>query len=192
MDNPSRSDLTRARLVDAAIAILADRGYRGLTFVEICRRCDLSRGAIHHHYASLTDLLVDVVREIGSRIARGIETMEGGNLPPEELYSLGIDFVWRQLHTADFAALVQIRTAIPTSPELKERVRDEVRRIHEDWYVQADKLATARRASVDPGVTRIILSALTGASLIDAAIGEPSSDPDREQFRSTLKTLVLR
>ncbi len=192
MENPSRSDLTRSRMIEAAIGILAQRGIRGLTFVEICRRCELSRGAIHHHYRDLPALLVDVVCTIGERISSGVDLMADHEVGDNTAYETGIDFVWKQLHTPEFAALMQIRTAIPTSPELQGSVRDELALVHKKWHAQADALAQTTTSNADPVVTRIVLTALTGASVIDAAIGAPANDPERQRFRSTLKTLVLR
>ena len=192
MDNVSRSDQTRARLVEAAIGILAERGYRGLTFVEVCRRAELSRGAIHHHYSGINELLVDVVREIGERVLGGTAGQTISDAPASEVFAAGIDLVWNQMQTREFRALVQIRTAISTSEELLGSVRDEVRNVHKDWYAKVDAISAAASSRADPGVGRIVMSALAGAALIDMAIEPPCADPARDQFRSALKRLVLR
>jgi AcrR family transcriptional regulator len=56
---PPRSDgqVTAARLLDAAAAVCAERGFDGSTLAEIAARADLTPTAIYNHYGSREDLL---------------------------------------------------------------------------------------------------------------------------------------
>src|SRR5512139_2747798 len=60
---------TRARLLDATTACLADLGWAGLSTTEVARRAGVSRGAQQHHYptkmvlvAAALEHLVDQLR----------------------------------------------------------------------------------------------------------------------------------
>lgn len=192
MDNVSRSDVTRRKLVDSAIEILAERGYRGLTFVEVCRRAELSRGAIHHHYDGVTDLLIDVVQKVGDRIVETTTDLPSQPMPASELFAACIDFVWAQLHTTELRALAQIRAAIPTSADLQGEVLAKVRDVHQMLYDQIESITREGSSRANPAVARIVVSALSGAAQLDAAINPPAQDPEREDFRRALKELVLR
>ena len=72
-----RTAATRERLLDATIATLLERGYRGTSTPEICRRAGVSRGAQLHHYptkealvaAAVDHLLQRRVSELASRLA---------------------------------------------------------------------------------------------------------------------------
>ncbi|MDX2165897.1 MAG: TetR/AcrR family transcriptional regulator [Deltaproteobacteria bacterium] len=46
----------RARLTAATIASLIEKGYARTTAVEVCARAGVTRGAFHHHFASLSAL----------------------------------------------------------------------------------------------------------------------------------------
>ena len=70
LKNEERVTATRARLIDAAIHALAEIGYNRTTFVEVSRRSELSRGAIHHHFESIPDLMAAVTRDISKRIQK--------------------------------------------------------------------------------------------------------------------------
>ena len=72
LKNEERVTATRARLIDAAINALAEIGYHRTTFVEVSRRSELSRGAIHHHFESIPDLMAAVTRDISDRIQRSV------------------------------------------------------------------------------------------------------------------------
>lgn len=192
MDNGTRSDATKGRLVDAAIDLIADKGVQGASFAEICRRCELSRGAIHHHYASLPALLVDVVRTIGDRIRAGAFAGIDSLGPDQDVYEFGIDYVWQQMQTAEFMALSQIRSTVSVDESLKGEVRRELREVHQWWMEQANNVSGLGSDNADPQTTMIILTALMGTHLIDAAMGPPVEDRDRHAYRAKLKDLVLR
>ena len=51
------SDLTRRLLLDAVEVVLLERGYQGLTVMNISNRAGVSKGMIKHHFGSLANLL---------------------------------------------------------------------------------------------------------------------------------------
>lgn len=51
-----RGDATRQQLLDAAAAVLTERGYAGATTKEIARRAGVSEGTIYRHYADKREL----------------------------------------------------------------------------------------------------------------------------------------
>lgn len=192
MDNESRSDATKGRLIQAAIESLAESGLEGTNFSEICRRSGLSRGAIHYHFASLSELLVDVIRVAGERIRDQAEIDFESLGPQADIYEEGIDFVWRLLHSNECSAFRRLLGSAGVSRDLQGDARREMKEVHQWLYEVADRLAGLGSAAADPYVTRIILSSLTGALIADEAIGPPESDPERLAFRAKLKELVLR
>lgn len=47
---------TRQRILDAACAVFGQKGYRGATHVEICRRAGTNTAAINYHFGSKEEL----------------------------------------------------------------------------------------------------------------------------------------
>lgn len=72
-----RTAATCERLLDATVASLIERGYRGTSTPEICKRAGVSRGAQLHHYptkealvaAAVDHLLQRRVAELQDRLA---------------------------------------------------------------------------------------------------------------------------
>jgi len=56
-----RTEETRNALIDATIATLLELGSAGATVSEICRRAEVTSGALHHHFGSKGGLMAAVV-----------------------------------------------------------------------------------------------------------------------------------
>ncbi len=194
MKNEERVTATRAKLIDAAISALAEIGYHRTTFVEVSRRSQLSRGAIHHHFDSIADLMAAIVQDLVLRIradvTQGLQDIAEGTDP----YDVGVDFFWAQMSGPNYLALNQIRSAITTDPELREAVYADVTEGTQWLEHQASELVSEspEAQNIDPTIMQVVLTTLSGAASCDAAMGTPQEDPDRLRFRATLKRMAKR
>src|SRR5687768_7413604 len=59
-------DLTRDRLVEAAAAVFAERGYDGAGVQEIARRAGLTTGAIYGRFSGKAELLREAIARCSS------------------------------------------------------------------------------------------------------------------------------
>ena len=70
----------RASLLDAADALLAERGARGVTLRDVARVAGVSHAAPYHHYASLDELLAAVAERgfdvLGDAVARAVDVAD--------------------------------------------------------------------------------------------------------------------
>ncbi|MEU2559102.1 TetR/AcrR family transcriptional regulator [Streptomyces longispororuber] len=70
-----RSRATRQRLLEAAVACLAEHGWTGSTVTVVAERAGVSRGAAQHHFPTREDLFtaaVEYVAERRSEALRGL------------------------------------------------------------------------------------------------------------------------
>jgi AcrR family transcriptional regulator len=106
-----RSDSTKTRLADAAIESLVDRGWAATTVVEVCARAGVTRGAFHHHYDGLAELLADALRRLyDDLVARS------GDWRVDVAGRL--DAAWSALATPNFKAVIEVWLAMANDPEL--------------------------------------------------------------------------
>ncbi|MDV9189486.1 TetR/AcrR family transcriptional regulator [Streptomyces sp. SR27] len=72
-----RSRATRQRLLEAAVACLAEHGWAGSTVAVVAERAGVSRGAAQHHFPTREDLFtaaVEYVAEERSQALREVRT----------------------------------------------------------------------------------------------------------------------
>ncbi|MEH6557379.1 MAG: TetR/AcrR family transcriptional regulator [Oceanicoccus sp.] len=62
--NDTRSSATKARLINSTIESLVEIGFTKTTGVEVCRRAQLTRGALNHHFPDFSALLVETLQSI--------------------------------------------------------------------------------------------------------------------------------
>ena len=65
----------RARIIEAAIGLLGERGYYGFTIQELGRRCGLSNPGLLHYFPSKLDVLLQVLAELEARESEFMEPL---------------------------------------------------------------------------------------------------------------------
>lgn len=69
----ARSGEMKRRILDAAFAVLKERGFAGFTTPEVARRAGVSRGAQVHHFPSKNDLVTAAMEHVfGIALADGL------------------------------------------------------------------------------------------------------------------------
>jgi AcrR family transcriptional regulator len=89
-----RSERTRARLIDAARELFADRGYAAVPVEEVVRRAGVTRGALYHQFpGGKEDLFAAVFDHVEEEVMAGIAETLGDSLPDDPLAGMraGVD-----------------------------------------------------------------------------------------------------
>lgn len=106
-----RTEATRARLVAAAIDCLIERGWAATTAVEVCSRAGVTRGALMHHYPSLSALLADALAALYSELS-------APRNPVDSLVAL-VDNLWARVSMPEFKAVIEAWLAATNDPDLR-------------------------------------------------------------------------
>lgn len=159
-----RTALTTERLLDATIKTLIERGYRGTSTVEVCKRAGVSRGAQLHHYptkqalvsAAVDHLLSQRVTDLTERLARAPQ----GLLDLEDAAS----FLWKVYTGETFYAWLEIVVAARTDEELRVLVAELDARLvsRAQELVQTFLLTWVTEREEVAAMTRLILAIFDG------------------------------
>jgi len=80
---------TRGRLLQAAAAVFAERGYDGTRVADIASAAGVSNGAMYSHFASKADLLVNALRKHGRRMLADLFAADPDRSVTELLLAIG-------------------------------------------------------------------------------------------------------
>ncbi|MCW1382758.1 TetR/AcrR family transcriptional regulator [Novosphingobium sp. KCTC 2891] len=134
-----KSARTRQRLVESAIDCLVEGGFTGLTTQQAAERSGVSRGAMHHHFATRMDLAAAVVDHVFYRrmelfLDDYLGTVVGAN--DGDLLEFGTAAHWRSVQTREYAAYVELAVAARTDAELNRVFEPAARRYDEVWITE--------------------------------------------------------
>ena len=165
---------TKARILDAAEEVFAQRGFEGASTREIAARADVNISSLHYHWASKETLYVAVFRDVFERILAHLESTITPLLAseaPREADGDVVDRIMRELF--DFFA------GQPTIPRLLLRRIVEVGGL--DYGLERDVLGPAwehfttwtRRANLDDAAARLFMLTMHSVVMIYALDSGP-------------------
>lgn len=134
-----KSAQTRLKMLEAAVDCLVTGGYAGLTTAQVAERAAVSRGAMHHHFATRIELVAAVVDHIFyQRIRLFLDDYLAAMAQrgDEELIDLATQAHWRSVQTREYAAYVELAVAARTDPELNAAFEPAARRYDEVWTAE--------------------------------------------------------
>jgi AcrR family transcriptional regulator len=175
--NAARSAATQARLLDATIECLIERGWAATSTTEVVRRAGVSRGAQVHHFPTKDDLVLAAIEHLlERRIAEFQATF--ADLPAgERSPATAMRLMYEKCFRATFEPWLELVVAARTDPALHARFVQLEARFFET------ALATFRDlfpvAAADAGFARVglrlafsVLDGLAIGRLIDTADDE--------------------
>jgi AcrR family transcriptional regulator len=172
--NAARSAATQARLLDATIECLIERGWAATSTTEVVRRAGVSRGAQVHHFPTKDDLVLAAIEHLlERRIAEFQATfadLPAGKRSP----AMAMRLMYEKCFRASFEPWLELVVAARTDPALHARFVQLEARFFET------ALATFRDlfpvAAADAGFARVglrlafsVLDGLAIGRLIDTA-----------------------
>lgn len=130
---------TRLRMLEAAVDCLVEGGYTGLTTAQVAERAGVSRGAMHHHFATRMDLVGAVVEHVFYQRMRlflddYIATM--AQRRDALLIDLATEAHWRSVQTREYAAYLELAVAARTDAELNAAFEPAAGRFDEVWTAE--------------------------------------------------------
>lgn len=158
----SKSDISRARILDAAAKMFRQKGYAATTLIEIARAAGMQAGSLYYHFGSKDELLEEVL-DIGMR--RVHEAVEDSQkcLPTDSSHRDRIR-VAVEAHLATLlkhddytSANIRIFGQVPEEVQLHHiRQRDAYAELWRHILSKAQK-SGALRSDIDLGLVRMLL-----------------------------------
>jgi len=132
-----KSRQMRGRLVEAAIACLAETGFERTSIKRVVARAGVSQGALQHHFPTKEDLIVAVVDRLLERsISETLRFVDEERGNPRAVEAITMRIWTHLIDTKPYRALLEILMAARTDEALRVRVAPNLQR----WNAAIDAL----------------------------------------------------
>ncbi|NUL04018.1 TetR/AcrR family transcriptional regulator [Streptomyces lunaelactis] len=143
-----RSRVTRQRLLEAAVACLAEHGWAGSTVSAVAERAGVSRGAAQHHFPTREDLFTAAVEYVAEERSQALRA-----LPTQDRTAVVAALV--DLYTGPlFRAALHLWVAASNEEQLRSRVTELEARVGRETHRIAVQLLNADESR--PGVRETV------------------------------------
>ncbi|GAA0946327.1 TetR family transcriptional regulator [Pseudonocardia zijingensis] len=157
----NRADATRARLLDAAIAAFAEKGFHGTTTRDVAAAAGMSPAALYVHHRSKEELLYLISRSGHEDTLRLVQdAIASTDDPADALRTVIHDFAVHHARVHSSARIVNYELSALT-PEHHAEIRDLRRRIETAVRELVERgVAEGAFHTPDPRMTAIALLSL--------------------------------
>lgn len=165
-----RSRLMRARLLDATVELLVERGFAATTTTLVSERAGVSRGAQLHHFPSKNDLVLAAVEHVMAARDEAIEQLALKTGDVRSVLRALADY----MTSSAFVAALELWVAARTDPDLLALVAPFEQRLGRETHRVAVRLLGADESR--PGVRELVqgtLDMIRGLGLADT-LGDDS------------------
>jgi AcrR family transcriptional regulator len=171
-----RREATRAKILDATVQSLVERGYAETTTAEVLALADVPRGTLLHHFPTKVDLLVAAVQHLSRRrldvLSAEITTIRAA--ATEDPFDALIDIMWRHFSSPLFWAALELWTAARTDAELRAALTP----VEKEMFGVLHERARHLLAGPPPGdprlatVVQLSFEVLTGLAMTGIVSGD--------------------
>jgi AcrR family transcriptional regulator len=147
----------RRAILDAALAIVAERGYRNSSLQDIANAVGLSKAGVLHYFASREELIAEAVRE---RDARDLQGLGGESRDMLELLAIA------SRHNQGVPGLVEMYSRLVVEAESPEHPAHNY--VRDRYALTVDAVVDAIRSRQGAGTLRADLDPLVLARMIVA------------------------
>ncbi len=153
-----RTRAMRARLLEATVELLVEKGFSGTTTTLVSERAGVSRGAQLHHFPTKNDLVLaavdHLVRVRGEELAAAAETLPTGERRTRAVLQMLADHFTSPV----FIAALELWTAARSDPDLLAKVAPLEQRMGRETHRLTVRLLDADETR--PGVRELIQATL--------------------------------
>ena len=181
---------TRLTILEAAAECLIEKGYSGLTTVEIIARSKVSRGAMHHHFSNRAELLSGLIdfilhRRLERFLADYIAQIEGSHR--EDAVAVAIEVHWASLRTPEFTAYLELLMAARTDSQLADLLIPATRAFEGEWM---NEMKRAMPQVADQPEAMLLANDLASAMHLGLLLNSPFIE--NEGRKTAVKNRLIR
>lgn len=189
-----KSEASRGQVLDAAIAVFADKGIASTSIQDIADAAGLSKGAVHYHFESKEELLQRVLDRCCELVETRVRAVFEAEGPPLDRIRNALAEMWRMRRDGDreMRVLIELHLLARQNPRIREAFAAALERARQQ--IIDTGLAYLAVVGMKPKVPvhvipRLIIATLDGLNLQHEI--EPISRETEDELIATLEALVF-
>jgi AcrR family transcriptional regulator len=188
-----RREATRRRLLDAAVEELIQTGYVKFRTAEVCRRAELSQGALFKHFATKAELVGATARHLFSLLLQDYQKLFAEAAADDDPIGTSLTLLWKTFNGPLAKASVELLAAARADAELAAALAPVIAEHRANLRTAARELfpALAKRPNFDAHA-RMLHDAMHGAILWTLVMPDAAAE-DMVSYLSVLtRWITLR
>lgn len=187
-----RVETTQQKIINAALELLAQEGFKGATLQAIARRAEVSLGALQHHFDSRDALMERLVEAVMEPLSDQGSVWPDATLPLPERARSFVERAWHNIFgAAHYQAAWSLFFGCKASPALFARIDELRHHVDQVFYTRfLDTFPEVRTHHPNPeGVAAMVFAALRGAGVLELFAVSPS---ERHGALQVLTTTIVK
>lgn len=158
----SKSQRTRARILDAAAHVLSVKGFAGTRLTDVAEYAELQAPAIYYYFPSREDLIEEVmycgISDMREHLQQTLDALPAETSPMDKIMAAVDAHLRHELELSDYTT-ASIRNSGQVPEHLQARQKKEEAAYGRIWQgLFADAIADGEiRADVDPRMARLLV-----------------------------------
>lgn len=164
--DPSKSERTRSRILDATAHVLSTKGFAGTRLTDVAKHAELQAPAIYYYFPSREDLIEEAmfrgINDLRDHLQRALDALPPGTPPMDRILTAAETHLRHGLDLSDYAR-ASIRNSGQIPDRLRARQKKELTAYHRVWQrlIAAAAADGQIRSDLDPKIAQsLILGAL--------------------------------
>lgn len=184
-----RGAISRDRMIDAALQLLAEGGYAAVTTNAVCRRAEVATASLYHHFGDKAGLLVAMIDSSLTYAARRFVELIGDEARPLarlQRYVHAMRELGRDYRANTMGVLSTLAEGAADSPEIRTAIADVRRRA---WGFVAAEMADT--IGVEDGMLFSHIQFAFATYITEVARSATSKDEVRALYDSFNRTMMI-
>jgi AcrR family transcriptional regulator len=188
-DEPSKTK--REQLLNVAIEVFSEQGFRATSMWDLARAMNLSKPALYHYVVSKEALLVELYDRVTAESNESVRSLiDRADIDPLEAFRLAL--VERVVYTCENTRLLKVffenEAEIPK--DLTRKLRRQQRSYEDGLIVLLNRATDAGRLQYS-GSPRVVISTLLGAAHWTYKWYDPQGRLSSDQLADQMVELLL-
>lgn len=186
---PSNKDYdipnNRQKIIDAATALVMERGVKGTSLADIARAADISKGTLFYHFSAKDDLIYELTEQHFDELTRAnlqrVEQMQDASL--QEILHDSLLNILRAENRGKLN-LYLLQEAVIENPALKNRFAGK----YQEFQTMMSQFLDIVVPQMDPAKAKVLSRVLV--AILDGLIIQWLLDPDAIQVKEIAELLA--